>query len=275
MTRSARIAAVALLAAGCRTALAPAGLPAYLIDPRTGLSGPFPAAVASGWGEMALRHFPEALRAFESAKGPAAAIGRVQALLELGRVSEAREGCAAAFAQGVETAPVLAACGETAARAGQWPEAYDLFEAALLRVPGSSGLLERKKATAGKAVRSLVEKARGELASQAAEARADAERALAIAPDELDALVVAGRAADASGDRAAGFELLYAAWKREPTDVSVGEEAGNLARATGRGDVAYEIFSALARSDSKFRARAEESEEDFVISNWPAPERAI
>lgn len=273
--RSARIAVAALLAAGCRTALPPARLPSYLLDPRIGLPGPFPEGVADGWAKMETRRFAEALRSFGSAKGSAAAIGKVQALLELGRLPEAREGCGAAFAQGVETAPILAACGETAARTENWSDAYDLFEAALLHAPGNAGLAERKQSTAGKAVRSLVEKARRELKTQAAEARADAERALAIAPGDLDALVIAGKAAAAAGDRETAFDRLYAAWKRAPDDAAVGEEAGELALAVGRGDAAYEIFSALAKSDPRFRARAEESQEDFVISNWPAPERAV
>jgi len=274
-SRRARIAAAALLAAGCRTVLPPTRLPSYVIDPRSGLPGPFPEAVEAGWKKMEARRFEEALRAFGGGNGNAAAIGKVQALLELGRFADAREGCDAAFARGIETAPILAACAETAARTENWSDAYDLFEAALLRVPGNAGLLERKQATAGKAVVTLVERARRELKTQAAEARADAERALAIAPGELEPLVIAGKAAAASGDRTTAFERLYAAWKRAPADAAVGEEAGNLALSVGRGDAAYEIFSALARTDPRLRSRAEESQEDFVISNWPAPERAI
>ena len=273
--RSGRIVLAAILAAGCRTAVPTSRLPAYLIDPRTGLPGPFSPPVAAGWGKMQERQFAEALRAFGDSPDPAASIGRVQALLELGRLADARNACDAAFSNGIETAPILAACAETAARSGSWPEAYDLFEAALLRVPGNAGLLERKRSTAGNAVRGLVEKAERELKAQAAEARADAERALAIAPGDRDALLIAGRAAAASGDAAAAFERLADAWRRDPSDTAAGEEAGDLALRIGRGDAAFDIFSALARSDPRFRARAEESREDFVISNWPARERAI
>ncbi|HET9794212.1 MAG TPA: hypothetical protein VFS34_07100 [Thermoanaerobaculia bacterium] len=277
MTRkSGRILLAALLAAGCRTVAVPtARLPAYVLDPRTGLPGPFPPGIAEGWTRMGEGRFEEALRAFDAAAGSAGAIGRVQALLELGRLEDARRGCDAAFAKGIETAPILAVCAETAGKLERWPEAYDLFEAALLRSPGNAGLLERKRSTGGKAVRALVEKARGELKTEAAESRADAERALAIAPSDLDALRIAGRAAAASGDDREGFDRLFEAWRRDPSDVATGEQAGNLALKVGRGDAAFEIFSALARADPRFRARAQESQEDFVISNWPARERAI
>ena len=272
--RPVRIALAVLVAAGCRTAVPTTRLPAYLIDPRTGLDGPFPERVAAGWARVQDRKLPEALAAFEAAAGPAAAIGRVQALLELGKIDEARKGCGGLFGSGIETAPALAACGEAAARAESWAEAYDLFEAALLRVPGSEGLAERRQAAAPKAVRALVDKSRRELESEAAESRADAERALAIAPSDREALLAAGRAAAATDDAPAAFDRLYAAWKADPSDVATAEEAGNLAKKAGRGDAAFEIFSALARTDPKFRARAEESEEDFVISNWPARDRA-
>ncbi|HET7452787.1 MAG TPA: hypothetical protein VFL12_08610, partial [Thermoanaerobaculia bacterium] len=244
--RLGRIALAAVLAAGCRTAAPTARLPAYLIDPRTDLPGPFARGVEQGWARMGEQKYAEALLEFGGASGPAAAIGRVQALLELGRIGEARAACGAAFGSGIETAPALAACGETAARAESWPEAYDLFEAALLRLPGSDGLAERKQATAGKAVRALVDKADRELKTEAAESRSDAERALAIAPEDRGALVAAGRAAAATGDATAAFDRYYAAWKLDPSDVATGEEAGTLARKAGRGDAAFEIFSALA-----------------------------
>jgi hypothetical protein len=265
-----------LLAAACRTVITPVHhLPAYLIDPRTGLTGPFPAGVVQGWEKMEEREWEAALRSFDASRGSASSIGRVQALLELGRFPEAEEACRTAFDQGLETVPILAACAEVAARREDWPEAYDLFEASLLRAPGSEGLLERKRATAGKAVTALLDKSRSELKTQAAEARADADRALAIAPGNLEAIILAGRASAAVGDSAAAFEHLAEAWKRSPSDVAIGEQAGNLAVKLGRGDAALEIFSALARIDSRFRGRAEESQEDFVISNWPAPEREI
>ncbi len=274
MTRkSGRLLLAALLAAGCRTAVPAPRIPGYLLDPRTGLAGPFAAGIGEGWERIGQKQFVEALRAFDAAPGPAGAVGRIQALLELGRLEDARRGCGAAFAKGIQTAAILAACGETAGRLERWPEAYDLFEAALLRAPGNAGLVERKQATEAKAVRALVEKAAGELKTETAEARADAERALSIAPADLDALKIAGRAAAASGDEAEGFSRLSEAWRRDPSDAATGEQAGDLARKIGRGDLAFEIFSALARNDPRFRARAQESQEDFVISNWPARER--
>jgi tetratricopeptide (TPR) repeat protein len=273
--KSGRLLLAALLAAGCRTAAPTVRPPAYRLDPRTGLPGPFAPEIAEGWERLGQGRFDDALRAFDAVPGPAGAVGRVQVLLELGRLEDAQRGCGAAFAKGIETAAILAVCGETAGKRERWPEAYDLFEAALLRAPGNEGLLERKQSTGGKAVRALVEKARDELKTEAAEARADSERALAIAPADLDALKIAGRAAAASGDEPEGFERLHEAWRRDPSDLVTGEEAGDLALKIGRGDAAFEIFSALARVDPRFRARAQQSQEDFVISNWPARERAI
>jgi len=273
--KSGRLLLAALLAAGCRTAVPTSRPPAYLLDPRTGLSGPFAPGIEEGWERIGEKRFADALRDFDADTSPAGTVGRVQALLELGRLEDARRGCGAAFAKGIQTAAILAACAETAGKLERWPEAYDLFEAALLRAPGNAGLLERKQSTGGKAVQALLEKAREELKTETAEARADAERALAIAPADREALKIAGRAAAASGDEAQGFDRLLEAWRRDPSDVATGEQAGDLARKIGRGDVAFEIFSALARTDPRFRARAQESQEDFVISNWPARERAI
>jgi tetratricopeptide (TPR) repeat protein len=273
--RAARIVAAALIAGGCRSAGAPARPPAFLIDPRTGLEGPFPEAVGRGWEKILSRDWEEALRLFSRPHGPASSIGAIEALLGLGRLDEAGRACDAVLSQGSETAPALAACAEVAARRGDWAQAYDLFEAVVLRVPSSEGLIERRDAAAVKAVEALIEKARLETAQHPADAQAEAERALEIAPGNREAMVPAGRAAAGAGDAPAAFARLYAAWKLDPSDASVGEQAGELARKIGRGDAAFEIFSALARNDPRFRARAQESEEEFVISNWPAAEREI
>ena len=273
--RAARIVAAALIAAGCRTVGAPARPPAFLIDPRTGLEGPFPEAVGRGWDKILAHQWEEALRLFSGQRGEAAAIGAIEALLGLGRLDEAGTACESALSRGSETAPALAACAEVAARRGDWAQAYDLFEAVVLRLPSSEGLIERRDEAARRAVEGLIERARAETALHPADAQADAERALEIAPGSREAMVAAGRAAAAAGDPSAAFARLYAAWKLDPADVSVGELAGDLARKVGRGDAAFEIYSSLARSDPRFRSRAQESEEDFVISNWPAGEREI
>ena len=274
-TGAARIVAAALLLGGCRSALAPARAPAFLLDPRTGLEGPFPETIGRGWDKILSREWEEALRLFSGQRGDAAAIGAIQALLGLGRLDEAHASCDAALKRGGETAPALAACGEVAARRDEWPAAYDLFEAVVLRVPASEGLIERRDAAARRAVDALIEKSREEIAGHPADAQADAERALEISPSRREAMVAAGRAATAAGDLSAAFARLYAAWKLDPADVSTGEQAGELASKVGRGDASFEIFTALARIDPRFRERARESEEDFVISNWPSAEREI
>jgi len=195
---AARIVAAALLVGGCRSALAPARAPAFLLDPRTGLEGPFPESIGRGWDKILSRDWEEALRLFSGQRGEAAAIGAIQALLGLGRLEEAHASCDAALKHGGETAPALAACGEVAARRDEWTAAYDLFEAVVLRVPSSEGLIERRDAAARRAVDALIEKARGETASHPADAQADAERALEISPSRREAMVAAGRAAAAA-----------------------------------------------------------------------------
>jgi tetratricopeptide (TPR) repeat protein len=274
-TGAARIVAAALLVGGCRSALAPARAPAFLLDPRTGLEGPFPEAIGRGWDKILSRDWGEALRLFSGQRGEAASIGAIQALLGLGRLDEAQASCDDALKRGGETPPALAACGEVAARRDEWTAAYDLFEAAVLRVPASEGLIERRDAAARRAVDALIGKAREETAGHPADAQADAERALEISPTRREAMVAAGRAAAAAGDPSAAFARLYAAWKLDPADVATGEQAGELASKVGRGDAAFEIFAALARTNPRFRDRARASEEDFVISNWPAGEREI
>lgn len=264
-----------LLAAGCRTATSPPRAPAFLIDPRTGLEGPFPDGIVRGWEKILSRDWEDALRLFAAQRGEAASIGVIQSLLGIGRLDEAQAACDAALKRGGETVPALAVCGEVAARRDDWTQAYDLFEAAALRVPASDGLIERRDAAAGRAVQMLIDRARRETADHPADAQADAERALEISPRSREAMVVSGRAAVVAGDPSGAFARLYAAWKLDPTDVSVAEQAGELARKVGRGDAAVEIFSSLAGGDPRFRDRARESEEDFVISNWPAAEREI
>ncbi len=272
---AARVVAAAILAAGCRTIAPAPRVPVYLLDPRLGLSGPFPASVGVGWEAIQQRRWDDAARLF-SGGGDSEAIGRTEALLGLGRLAEARAACAKSFERGVGTAPLFAACAEIAAREERWVDAYDLFEGAVLRLPENAGLNDRRRAAAPRAAQALLEKATAAMGERhPKQARAAAERALAIAPGSFDAQVLAGRAAVASGDSASAFAHLFNAWKSDPTRVEVGEQAASLASKLGRSNEALEILSALARTDPRFRGRAEEAREDFVISNWPARERDI
>ena len=273
--RAARIIAAALIASACRTFSPAPRVSPYLLDPRIGLPGPFPASIAEGWKAIGERRWDDALRAF-SADGDAAAIGRVEVLLETGRISEARASCGRELGRELGTGPLLSACAEVAVREERWEDAFDLVEGAMLRLPDDRGIRERRLALAPRATSALLSRAASALAEhRPREARSAAERALAIAPGNGEAMILAGRAAAAAGDAAAAFAHLWAAWKARPGDAAVGEQAAAIASKLGRDAEALEILSSLARTDPKFRGRAEEAREDFVISNWPAREREI
>ncbi len=269
------IALMAVASVFCRSSVPEGSLPAYLLDPRAGLDGPFPPAVEAGWNLLRRGRPADALRAFQSApKSPAAAVGRIESLLESGRVEEARSACGQTLQGGVETAPLLAACGEAASRQGSWSEAFDLFEAAALRAPDAPRLGELKRRAAPNAVAEFVREGEDALGdSEAAEAENAADRALTIEPESGPALRLSGAAALARDDSAKAFARYRAAWKLDRTDADTGEKAGDLALKIGRYDAGYEIFAALSRRDPRFQSRAEECQEEFVISNWPSPDR--
>ena len=269
------IVALGVACASCRSP-APAGpLPAYLLDPRTDLDGPFPRGVEEGWGFLLRGRPADALRAFQAApNSPAASVGSIEALLESGRIDEARSACGQTLQGGLETAPLLGACGEAASRQGSWSEAFDLFEAAVLRAPGAAGLSDLKRRAAPNAVDELVRDGERALEdSEVAEAENAADRALAIEPANRPALRLSGASAVARDDPGKAFARYWAAWKLDRADADSGERAGDLALKIERYDAAYEIFAELSRRDPRFLSRAEECQEEFVISNWPSPDR--
>ncbi len=266
-----------MTAASCKSAAPPDKvLPSYLLDPRIGLEGPFSPGTEEGWRLLRSGSAGDASRVFQSAgKSKAAAVGRVEALLESGRLSEARSACEDAFQAGIGTVPLLAACGEAAGRQDAWSEALDLFEAASLRAPDLRALTELKLQAAPRAVAELVR--RGEAAlddSEVAEAESAADRAVSIEPQNRSALRLSGAAALAREDEGKALGRYFAAWNLDRTDADSGERAGDIALKVGRYDSAYEIFSTLSRRDPRFRSRADECQEEFVISNWPGPDRA-
>ena len=265
-----------MAAAACRSSSPQGTSPSYLLDPRAGLDGPFSPGEVEGWRLLRSGRPGDAYRAFQSGgRGKAAAVGRVEALVESDRIPEARAACEDAFQKGIGTVPLLTACGEAAAREGAWSEALDLFEAASLRAPDLAVLRDLKKRAAPKAAAELVRQGEAALNdSEVAEAESAADRAAAIEPANIAALRLSGAAAVARGDEAKGFGRYLAAWNLDRNDGDAGERAGDLALKIGRYDSASEIFTFLARHDGRFRPRAEESQEEFVISNWPGPDRA-
>jgi tetratricopeptide (TPR) repeat protein len=251
-------------------------LPPYLLDPRLGLTGPFPSAVEEGWKRLAADDPKEARRIFSSAGSePAARIGLIEALVESGSLEEARAGCRSALADGIDTAPLLAACGQAEGEAGNWSEAYDLFDGASVRLPESSGLWSLRAHAAPLAVEFWLEGARTALsAGEFEEAQQAAEKAISIDSQQPEALRVAGEAALGAEDFAVAAERYEAAWRQDPSDIAVGEKAGDLAMKVGRYAAAEEIFGALARTEPRFASRAREAREEALIANWPPGDRA-
>lgn len=276
--RGAWIPAILLLTGvSCRTsAPSPSSLPPYLLDPRLGFPGPFHESVGRAWAQLRGRDAPGAMRLFEkAADDPAARIGLIQCQLMLGRFQPARDGCQAALDQGLDTAPLLAACGEAEARAGNWTEAFNLFEGAALRLPENGEILRLEEEAAPRAAGAWLEKGRtAREAGEMSEARISAERALAIDSQNGEAMRLAGEAALAEEDFEDAFVRLSTAWKQNPADAGLGEEVGDAALRTERYETASRVFGELALSDSRFRERAREAEEEFLISNWPVPDRA-
>ena len=275
-----RKAALALLASflgSCRSPQPSPGVAPYLLDPRIGSTGGAPASVESGWDLLRRGKAEEALRLFPPGRRtPPERIGRIQALLESGRGPAALAECQKALADGIGTAPLLAACGQAQVLADDDAEAYDLFEGALLRLPENSGLARLKAQTGGKAASMLAQKAEEALTEgELAEAQAAADRAVALTPSDVGAQELSGRVALAREDYEAAFRRLVAAWRLSSHDEALGERAGDLAIRTGHYDTGFEIFTSLSRRSPRFQARAEECQEEFVVSNWPSSDREI
>lgn len=194
----------------------------------------------------------------------------------MGRLDEALAGCREALDEGLETAPLLAACGQAQAEADDWAQAYDFFEGAALRVPEDGGLSRLKAQAAPRAAAAWLEKAKAaEEAGDSAESRQAAERSLAIDGDDLEALRLAGEAALDDEDFDVAYRRLLQAWKKAPEDRQLGAEAGEAALRTEHYETASVIFRELAEGDPSYRDRAREAEEEFLISNWPAADRSI
>ncbi|MGH9442857.1 MAG: tetratricopeptide repeat protein [Thermoanaerobaculia bacterium] len=264
-----------LVSAGCRSGAPQGAPPPYLLDPRLGLQGPFPAQIETGWKLLRRGRPVDALRAFRDAgASPAGEVGRIESLVEAGRIEEATSACGKALQGGIGTAPLFAACGETALARKSWSEAFDLFEGAALRAPDFPQLSELKRRTAAKAASELVIEGEEALSDgEIAEAESAADRAVAIDAANRPALRLSGAAALAHDDEGKAFTRFWSAWKLDRSDRDSGEKAGDVALKIGRYDAGYEVFSALSLLDPRFKARAQECQEELVISNWPAADR--
>ncbi|HTD53054.1 MAG TPA: hypothetical protein VK780_08515, partial [Thermoanaerobaculia bacterium] len=136
----------------------------FPLDPREGLTGPFPSDVAKGWKALLEGSAGRAEAEFEAAARVeprlAAAIGRVEAMVLSGRARDALPICEKLLFGVEPTAPLLVACAEAWSRLGDPVSAYPLYREALIRAPGRPRLVARAEEVRASARDRLVEAAR-------------------------------------------------------------------------------------------------------------------
>jgi Tfp pilus assembly protein PilF len=207
--------------------------------------------------------------------GMAGEIGRVEALVLVGRLSEASELCRTLLESGEPTVTLLVACGEASARGGDAFEGYGLYRRGVARTSDRPGLVERMEA--------LRVEARDKLAAEAREAavdedwdqaRADIGRALTLDPESAALLAAAGDVESKAGESEKAIHLYREALHLDPKSIDVQEKIANLALETGDLGTAVSMFDALSQSDARFLPKAEEARLAFRVANWPDLERA-
>jgi len=270
--------ALASLVACATTAVT--GRDSFPLDPREGLTGPFPSGVEKGW-EALQEGMPERAEAeFEAATREtprmAADIGRVEAIVLGERVQSALPICKKLLSAGEPTAPLLVACAEAEARSGDPVAAYPLYRRALVRVPGRPRLAGRAEELRSSARDRLVEAAREAAAAKKwKESRAEIARALELAPESPAVRAAAGDIEEAAGEREKALQRYREAIDLGSKDPDTAEKAGDLALALKDYAVAVSLFETLAAEDPRFAPRAEEARIAFRIANWPAYEREV
>lgn len=273
-----------LLSAGCTTSRgggAPAGRVGrsekFPLDPREELAGPFPEGVESGWAALVAGDAVAAEREFSRARAgnpnPAAEIGLIESRLLRGRTAEALSGCSEALAEPNPTVPLLVACGEARARAGQVFEAHELYARAAARSRGRSAIRERTAELKAEAVAALRKAASAGTKDQNfPDARGRIDRAIEIDPGDAELHALAGEIELSSGNRDNAFERFREAYRLDPKNVAVQEKLAELAIEKDPA-LAVSVLDLLARHDPRYRERAAEARLTFRASNWPAPER--
>lgn len=272
-------ALAALLAAGC--ASAPREVTRrdrFPLDPREELSGPFPDGVDRGWAALVRGDPKAAAREFGSAREAgaqaAAQVGAIEADVLLGRFEAALEECRDALDAGEATVPLLVACGEATGRGGRPAEGFRLYRQVLARTADRAGLNARAEELRVLARDALAGKARVDSDEHLfAEARERIAEAILIAPESAALRALAGEIEDAADEPQNAFRRYREAFAIDPTNVAVAERVGTLALEQNEHALAVTVFDALAKSDARFRPKAEEARLAFRVVNWPALER--
>lgn len=139
------------------------------------------------------------------------------------------------------TAELWAQAGIAALLAGQPAQAHAHLSTALVAA-GNAG--PRSGAI-------LVDRARAAVElDRPAEARADLARAVHLAPDDPEAWLLAATLARRQGDLPEAERLSLGAAERAPAEADVQAEAGNIAAAQGKDDLARQAWTAAIATDA-------------------------
>jgi len=249
----------------------------FPLDPREELTGPFPEGVESGWVALSGGDPASAEREFLRSRGGrpylAAEVGLIESRVLLGRTDEALAACREALSAGPLTTPLLVACGEARARAGQIFEAHELYARAAARAGGRSLIRERADELKKQAVESLVQSASsGSKDQNYPDARGRIGRAIELNPGEANLHALAGDIELAAGQREKAFERFREAYRLDPKNVAVQEKLADLAVEEDPA-LAVSVLDSLARREPRYRERAAQARLAFRVSNWPAVER--
>jgi tetratricopeptide (TPR) repeat protein len=248
----------------------------FPLDPREELALPFPDGVDSGWqalaagdAEVAEKEF---LRARAASPHLAAEIGLIESRILLGRVKDAVDACNEALT-GPVTVPLLVACGEARARAGQVFEAHELYARATARSAGRPALKERAEELEAQAIDSLARSASAGAKDQNyPAARRRIERAIEMSPGDAGLHALAGEIELAAGEKETAFERFREAYRLDPKSVAVQEKLAELALERDPA-LAVSVLDELSRRDPRYQGRAVAARLAFRISNWPPAER--
>ncbi len=249
----------------------------FPLDPREELAEPFPEGIEAGWTDLVHGDPASAEREFLRSRGErptlAAEVGLIESRVLLDRTEEALAGCREALSGGPLTTPLLVACGEARARAGQVFEAHELYARAAARAGSHTRIRERADELKKQAVESLAQSASaGAKDRNYPDARGRIGRAIELTPDDASLHALAGEIELAAGQRGKALERFREAYRLDPKNAAVQEKLADLAVEEDPA-LAVEVLDSLSRREPRYRERAAQARLAFRVSNWPALER--